>query len=133
MQIQCPSCRARTDLADHHEGQKVRCSECGHLHVARPTESHERVRGARRARLLVASLAAIVLAGVVFSVCARGAEPVATATRETDGQSRVERPLLRWYKELPEPLQEPHEGPTHADQPEPEDPAQNPHPPDQDR
>jgi predicted Zn finger-like uncharacterized protein len=41
MLIQCPACRARSQLPDQSEGARVRCSECGRVFVALPA-------GARR-------------------------------------------------------------------------------------
>ena len=65
MQIQCPSCLARTEISDEHAGAKVQCTECGRVSVAVPAGASSR---RRRAALLA-------LVGIVSYVRSRESRP----------------------------------------------------------
>ena len=62
MLIQCPACHARTSLPDEKEGSKVRCVDCGRVHVARAAPP--RVASRLDRGLWIAALVALV--GLVY-------------------------------------------------------------------
>ena len=80
MLIQCPACRARTKLSDEKEGSKVRCSECGRVHVARAAPP--RVASRLDRGLWIA--AAVVLVGLVFLALRRFSETDGVEARAAD-------------------------------------------------
>lgn len=79
MRIQCPSCQARANLSEGHEGAKVRCTECGRVYVARP-KGNKLAQRNRNQGLLIAGLAGgFALIGLVFLARARLEPPVGQA------------------------------------------------------
>ena len=74
MLIQCPACQARTTLPDEKEGTKVRCLECGRVHVARAAPP--RVASRLDRGLWIA--AAVALLGLVFLALRRFSQTEAT-------------------------------------------------------
>ena len=76
MLTRCPSCQVRVRLSGEHEGNRVRCSECGRVYVARPSG---RMR-ARPGLWIGAVLGAIALVlWILLSREANGSVPVGRA------------------------------------------------------
>lgn len=73
MQIQCPSCHARANLSEEHEGAKVRCAECGRVYVARPRGAKGSTSGGNSGLMIGGLVGAVLLIAVVFFVRSRGA------------------------------------------------------------
>ncbi len=78
MQIQCPSCHARANLSDEHEGAKVRCAECGRVYVARPKGAKVSA-GSNQGLWIGGLVGGLVLLVVVFLVRSRSEAPVTKA------------------------------------------------------
>ena len=77
MLIQCPACQARTSLPDEKEGTKVRCLECGRVHVARAAPP----RVASRLDRGLWIVAALALLGLVYLALRRFSKTEATHVR----------------------------------------------------
>ena len=76
MLTQCPNCHARVTLPDDHAGERVRCSECGRVFVARAEELGRSPR--RAARLLLGGLAGALVVLVLIALL-RGSDGEASA------------------------------------------------------
>lgn len=101
MQIQCPSCQARSQLSDEHEGAKVRCPECARVFVARPSGS----KGASSKRgpntgLLIGAFVGI-LALMVVLYLARPGNRQGPVTKAAVAEEATPAPLdYGWNSEL---------------------------------
>lgn len=107
MIIQCTSCGLRAELPDGKEGAKVRCSDCGHVYVARPAPVRSGARGAARRQrredptkyFLVGGV--VVVVAIVAIVASRGGGedvPVAAADEPVEEEPFV--PATGWDSPL---------------------------------
>ena len=86
MLIQCPACHARTSLPDEKEGSKVRCVDCGRVHVARAAPP--RVASRLDRGLWIAALVALV--GLVYLALRRFSHGEGSAARAAESNEALD-------------------------------------------